>query len=119
MSRKQQRIEDLRQRIAEVSPTEAQALAAAGALLVDIRETEELAAGTPIPSVHVARGFLELRIEELAQDASRTIVVLCAGGVRSLFAADSLQGLGYRDVRSLRGGYQAWLEARLPTATPS
>jgi molybdopterin/thiamine biosynthesis adenylyltransferase/rhodanese-related sulfurtransferase len=119
MSRKQQRIEDLRQRIAEVSPTEAQALAAAGALLVDIRETEELAAGTPIPSVHVARGFLELRIEELAQDASQTIVVLCAGGVRSLFAADSLQGLGYRDVRSLRGGYQAWLEARLPTATPS
>jgi molybdopterin/thiamine biosynthesis adenylyltransferase/rhodanese-related sulfurtransferase len=115
MSRKQQRIEDLKARIQEVSPGEARALSEAGALLLDIREAEELASGTPVAAVHMGRAFLELRIEDLARDTDQTIVLMCAGGVRSLFAAESIRGLGFGDVRSLRGGYQAWLDAGLPT----
>ena len=45
------------------------------------------------------RGFLELRVEEEVPEADTTVLVMCAGGVRSLFAAEGLQNLGYEDVR--------------------
>ncbi|MDA0372235.1 MAG: molybdopterin-synthase adenylyltransferase MoeB [Planctomycetota bacterium] len=119
MSRKQQRLAELRHTIREVRPEEAHRLARDGALFLDIREADELGAGVPEGAMHVGRAFLELRIEELAPETDRTIVLLCAGGARSLFAAESLRGLGFTDVRSLEGGFRAWLDEGLPTVTPS
>lgn len=104
----------LRARVREVSVEAAHAAQRAGALIVDVREDAERAAGTPSGAVGVSRGFLELRIGELAPDRSRAILAVCGSGARSLFAADTLTQLGYADVASVAGGYAAWLASGLP-----
>lgn len=118
MSRRDRRLAELRTSIREVTAEEARALQTDGALLVDVREPDEVAQGSPPGAARIVRGFLELRIEDASPDPDRTIVVMCAGGVRSLFAAEDLQQLGYADVRSLQGGFNAWKEVGLPVETP-
>src|SRR6185436_3117956 len=61
---------------------------------------------------------LEMRIEGLAPDRSRRVLLYCAGGNRSLLAAESLQRLGYRDVASVAGGLKRWKDNGLPVETP-
>ena len=111
-------LDELRSQVPEISPMEAQRRMGAGALMVDVRETEELAAGSPRGALHVPRSFLELRIEEKVPDHDRPLLLLCEVGVRSLFAAASLHQLGYREVYSVAGGYSAWKAAGLPCDTP-
>jgi molybdopterin/thiamine biosynthesis adenylyltransferase/rhodanese-related sulfurtransferase len=119
MSARDRRLAALRGLIAETSPDAARALAAAGsALLIDIRDDDETAAGSPAGALRLGRSFLELRIEQAAPDLDRPLLVLCAGGTRSLFAAQDLRELGYRDVRSVAGGFAAWKAAGLPVETP-
>ncbi|SMH59234.1 molybdopterin-synthase adenylyltransferase MoeB [Azospirillum agricola] len=118
MSLKDRRLAELRARIAEVGPADALALQRGGALLVDVREDEETAPGSPAGALRLPRGFLELRIEDKAPDPARTILLLCAGGTRSLFAAEDLARLGYADVRSVAGGFSAWKAAGLPVEVP-
>ncbi len=77
-------------------------------VLVDVREQDEWDEGYVPGAVHVPRGMLESRIEGLLPDRSREIVVYCAGGSRSAFAAKSLGELGYEHVTSLIGGFTDW-----------
>ncbi|MCG5243415.1 molybdopterin-synthase adenylyltransferase MoeB [Azospirillum doebereinerae] len=118
MSLKDRRLAELRARIPEVAAAEALELQRGGALLVDVREDEETAPGSPAGALRLPRGFLELRIEDKAPDPARTILLLCAGGTRSLFAAEDLARLGYADVRSVAGGFSAWKAAGLPVEVP-
>ena len=118
MSLKDRRLADLRARIAEVTAADALALQRDGALLVDVREDEETATGSPAGALRLPRGFLELRIEEKAPDPARPVLLMCAGGTRSLFAAEDLLRLGYEDVRSVAGGFSAWKAAGLPVEVP-
>jgi molybdopterin/thiamine biosynthesis adenylyltransferase len=118
MSRKDVRLAELRAGVPEVTPAEAEALRAAGAELIDVREPDEVAQGSPPGARRIVRGFLELRIEDAVPDAGRTVLVMCAGGVRSLFAAEGLLKLGYTDVRSVVGGFQRWKADGLPVETP-
>ncbi|MBY6260635.1 molybdopterin-synthase adenylyltransferase MoeB [Azospirillum sp. 412522] len=118
MSLKDRRLADLRARIAEVTAADAVALQRDGALLVDVREDEETATGSPAGALRLPRGFLELRIEEKAPDPARPLLLMCAGGTRSLFAAEDLLRLGYGDVRSVAGGFSAWKAAGLPVEVP-
>ena len=104
--------------IREVTPQEAQAAAANGAVLVDVREADEWAQGHAPGAVHIPRGFLELRIEEKAKDKNAPVVLYCAGGVRSALAARSLQELGFVDVVSVTGGFGKWKEAGLEIVVP-
>lgn len=76
--------------------------------LIDVREADEVAGGIIAGAATIPRGFLELRVEQIAPDRDRDIVVYCQGGVRSAFAARSLQDLGYRKVASMAGGFGAW-----------
>jgi len=108
----------LRATVAAVGPAEAAALVADGAVLVDVREREEMAAGTAPGAVALPRGFLELQAENALPDKAKTLVVFCQTGYRSLFAADALTRLGYRDVRHLDGGFRAWSAAGLPVELP-
>lgn len=85
--------------------------------LIDVREGEEYAAGRLPGAVSIPRGFLELRIESKAQ-RDEPIVVYCAGGVRSAFAAKTLAELGYQNVQSMAGGYSRWHDASYPTDVP-
>ena len=87
-------------------------------LVVDVRERDEFEEGAIKDAVHVPRGYLELRIENVAPDRSRPIVLYCAGGARSALAARSLEELGYENVSSLAGGFGAWKNAGLPYVVP-
>ena len=114
----ERRMAELKSVIAEVEPEEAQTLLAQGALLVDVREVDEIANGSPAGSLRMGRGYLELRIEDRVPDKDHTLVVMCAGGVRSLFAAEALTQLGYSDVRSLAGGFNRWKNQGLDFEIP-
>ena len=109
----------LRERMPPVEPARAAELAAADALLVDIRELDEIAQGTPVGARALGRGFLEMRLERAVRDKHQTVLLLCASGARSLLAADQLEDLGYTDVRSVAGGFDAWKDAGLAFATPA
>lgn len=108
MKAKDLRLTQIKRDISEVSPTDALALQKDGAALVDIRETEEIAQGSPVGSLRVTRGYLELRIEEMVPEFDHTILVMCGGGTRSLFACEALKRMGYKDVRSVQGGFNGW-----------
>ncbi|MHC5212631.1 MAG: molybdopterin-synthase adenylyltransferase MoeB [Planctomycetota bacterium] len=118
MSGKERRLKELRAGIPEVTPAEAEALRAAGAVLVDVREPDEVAQGSPAGARRIVRGFLELRIEDAVPDVATTVLVICAGGVRSLFAAEGVAKLGYGDVRSVVGGFNRWKADGLPVEVP-
>jgi molybdopterin/thiamine biosynthesis adenylyltransferase/rhodanese-related sulfurtransferase len=118
MSAKARRIAALRQRIPEVDPAEAFRRAAVGAVLVDVREPEEVAQGSPANAVRIPRGFLELKIEESVADLDHPLLTVCAGGTRSLFAAENLLQLGFTDVTSVAGGIAAWKREGLPVEVP-
>jgi len=77
-------------------------------VLVDVREKHEWNEGYIPGAIHVPRGFLELQIEEAIPDKSKTVVLYCAGGVRSLIAGSTLQQMGYKDVVSMSGGFGQW-----------
>ena len=109
----------VRAEIREVDAEDADRLRAGGALVLDVREGDEVEQGVVPGAVHIPRGFLEFRIEEFAADRERPIVVYCAGGGRSAFAAKSLADLGYRDVVSLAGGFNGWKSAGKPWAVPT
>lgn len=115
---KARRIAELRAEVPEVGPVEARRLQQGGAALIDVREPDEVADGTARGALPLGRGFLELRIEEAVPDPATTVVLMCAGGTRSLFAADGLRRLGYRDVRSLAGGFSQWKAEGLPIEVP-
>jgi molybdopterin/thiamine biosynthesis adenylyltransferase/rhodanese-related sulfurtransferase len=84
------------------------------ALFLDVREQDEWDEGHIPGAVFVPRGNLEGRIEGLVPDRGRSIVVYCAGGSRSAFAAKSLGELGYGNVASLAGGYTDWKRNGFP-----
>jgi molybdopterin/thiamine biosynthesis adenylyltransferase/rhodanese-related sulfurtransferase len=87
-------------------------------LLVDVREHDEWGEGHIPGAVHVPRGHLESRIEHAVRDRSRPLVVYCAGGSRSAFAAKTLEELGYENVASLAGGFTDWKRNGFPTQLP-
>src|SRR6266566_423895 len=87
-------------------------------VVVDVREKHEWNEGHIPGALHVPRGFLELQIEEAVPDKSKTVVLYCAGGVRSLIAGSTLQQMGYKDVISMSGGYGQWKGNGFPFVQP-
>jgi molybdopterin/thiamine biosynthesis adenylyltransferase/rhodanese-related sulfurtransferase len=77
-------------------------------LLLDVREPDEVEQGIIPGALHIPRGHLEAQIEARVVDKTVPVVVYCAGGVRSAFAARTLQELGYSDVLSMAGGFGRW-----------
>ena len=87
-------------------------------LFVDVREQDEWDEGHIPGAVHVPRGHLESKIEAAAPDKAQPVVVYCAGGSRSAFAAKTLEELGYENVASLAGGFTDWKRSGFPTQLP-
>src|SRR5579859_892788 len=77
-------------------------------VLVDVREKHEWSEGYIPGAIHVPRGYLELQIEEAVPDKSKTVVLYCAGGVRSLMAGNTLKQMGYENAISMAGGFGQW-----------
>ena len=84
--------------IREVDPAEAERMVRDGAVLLDVREADEFEQGAVPGSVFLPRGHLESQVEGKLPDRDRPVVVMCAGGVRSAFAARTMEQLGYGDV---------------------
>ena len=112
-------LEQTKRQVTEVSPADAQTLVHRGAALIDVREADEVEQGLIPGATHIPRGFLEARVEETVRDHATPVVVYCAGGARSAFAAKALAELGYIDVVSLAGGFGGWKGAGLPWETPA
>ncbi|MCA9524373.1 MAG: molybdopterin-synthase adenylyltransferase MoeB [Myxococcales bacterium] len=113
-------LQKLKQSVTEISPDQAHEMIQdePETALIDVRESGEWGDGHAAGAVHISRGFLELKIESAFPDKEQPIVLYCAGGTRSLFAADSLKKLGYRRVYSIATGYKGWKESGLPTMRP-
>ncbi len=82
--------------------------------LIDIREDREVAKDYAAGAIHIGRGILERDIEEIIPEKHAEIVLYCGGGFRSALSADSLQQMGYPNVKSMAGGIRAWREAGYP-----
>jgi molybdopterin/thiamine biosynthesis adenylyltransferase/rhodanese-related sulfurtransferase len=105
--------------IREVDTAGAAARIEAGSpVVLDVREPEEYEQGALPGAVHIPRGHLESQIESRVSDHDAEIVVYCAGGVRSAFAARTLGELGYTDVVSMDGGFGKWKDEGRPWTTP-
>lgn len=104
---------------AEIDPGDACARQAADALLLDVREDAERAAGMPRGAESVPHAEVAARIGAIEPDVDREILTLCASGRRSALARDVLCGLGYRRVASVRGGFTRWCAEGLPLAEGS
>ena len=87
-------------------------------VLVDVREKIEWNEGHIPGAIHVPRGYLELQIEEAVPDKSKTVVLYCAGGVRSLMAGSTLKQMGYPNAISMSGGFGQWKGSGLPFVQP-
>ena len=114
---------EARSRITRVTPTEALARIAAGAVLVDIRPAAQRARGGEIPgALVVERNVLEWRFDPLSEarlpEATGydvDVIVLCSEGYTSSLAADALRALGLSRATDVVGGFTAWAAAGLPT----
>jgi sulfur-carrier protein adenylyltransferase/sulfurtransferase len=79
-----------------------------GAVVLDVREPEEYEQGAIPGAVHIPRGTLEGSVESRLTDKSAPVVIHCASGVRSAFAAKTLTDMGYENVVSMVGGFNKW-----------
>lgn len=113
--------------IKECSVTKVHQCLTSDTLLIDIRELAEFRKGHIPGALLAPRGLLEFEIhglvERTASDPSvapedRDIVLYCGTGGRSALAAETLDSMGYRQVKSMAGGIVAWAAARLPVDLP-
>ncbi|MFN2607137.1 MAG: molybdopterin-synthase adenylyltransferase MoeB [Acidimicrobiales bacterium] len=113
-------LNEAKAQISEVDTAQAERLLAErpGAVVLDVREADEYEQGALAGAVHIPRGFLESQVENKLPDRSAPVVVYCAGGTRSAFAARTLADLGYNDVVSVAGGFNKWKNEGRPWSTP-
>ncbi len=108
-------LDEARASIKQVGAEEARDLMKnSGAVVVDVRESDEWRQGHIPEAIFVPRGFLELRIEDKVPDRKAPVILQCASGTRSLLAARTLREMGYEKLYSLNGGFNAWKDKGLP-----
>ncbi|HEY1592969.1 MAG TPA: molybdopterin-synthase adenylyltransferase MoeB [Solirubrobacteraceae bacterium] len=102
-------LRQIKSRIDEVDPAIVREQASNGAVVVDVREPEEWAAGHIPGAKHVPKSYLESRIEGAAPDRDQHLILYCASGNRSAWATRTLvEDLGYENVESMTGGFTLW-----------
>ncbi|MEI6234361.1 MAG: rhodanese-like domain-containing protein [Planctomycetota bacterium] len=113
--------EEARQEIPEISVADVAAQTTGGArpfLLIDVREPNEHAAGIIPGAIPLPRGLIEISIAKIVQDENAPIVCYCGGGTRSLFGAQQLKRVGFKNVKSMAGGFKGWTMAGNDIAQP-
>lgn len=106
-------VDDAKSRVREISIDDARQRLKANpaAVLLDVREDGEWAAGHAQEAQHLGKGILERDIEQRFPDKSAEIIMYCGGGFRSALTCDAAQKIGYTNVRSLIGGYKGMIAA--------
>ena len=112
-------IRQIKAQITETDPSVVRELVGNGVAIVDVRETEEFAAGHLPGARHVPRSYLESRIEGIVPDRGQRVVLYCASGIRSALAAYTLANdLGYEQVESMTGGITLWKDRGYEVEVP-
>jgi len=113
-------LSEYRESIPEMGPEEVEKILDNGSevTIVDVRESEEYRSGHLPGALQLSRGFLEMQAAKKLPDQDAAIIAYCAGGVRSLFAANSLRVLGYSNVTSMKGGFTRWKQGGHPVDVP-
>jgi molybdopterin/thiamine biosynthesis adenylyltransferase/rhodanese-related sulfurtransferase len=112
-------LRQVKSEIEEIDPSEVKELLDEGVVVVDVRETEEVAAGHLPGARHVPRSYLESRIEGIVPDRFANVILYCASGVRSAYAARTLgEDLGYQNVKSMTGGIVLWKDRGYEVVVP-
>jgi rhodanese-related sulfurtransferase len=114
-------VNEAKQQTTEISPEEFERLRKESndVLVVDVREAEDYQNGHLPGAVSIPRGALEMNIDDHTTDEERPVVLYCGGGSRSALSALSLQQMGYKNVKSLVGGFRGWKEAERPIENSS
>ena len=114
-------VEEARQHIDEVSPEAAETLMREADAVIDVREPDEYQSGHIPGAINIPRGLLEFRLSNSPELAARDLNVMlyCKTSGRAALAARILADMGYLQVRSIEGGYDAWHEAGKPIARPT
>jgi len=107
-------IEDAKTRVEEISVQELREVDLKNVHLIDVREEGEWLRGRAENAIHLSKGLIEWKIEKVIPDRSAPIICYCGGGMRSVLAAENLQRMGYRSVKTLIGGFSAWKKAGKP-----
>jgi len=112
-------LRQIKDRIEELDPGAVREQLDSGALVVDVRQDEEWATGHIPGARHVPKSHLESRIEGVAPDKSQRVVLYCASGQRSAWAARTLiEDLGYESVESMTGGFTLWKDRGYQVEVP-
>ena len=109
---------DLKKRVKEATPQEVQELLKGDVQLGDVREKNEWDEGHLPGAAFVPKSYLEQWAEDRLPNKDKPTILYCAGGVRSVMAADALQKLGYTNVISMSGGFNRWKDTGLPWTKP-
>ena len=112
-------LQSVKGEIEEIDPSQVLELLEEGVVIVDVRESDEITAGHLPGAKHVPRGYLESRIEGIVPDRASTVILYCASGVRSAYAARTLsRDLGYESVKSMTGGITLWKDRGYDVEVP-
>src|SRR5213082_186306 len=112
-------LQQTKARIREVTTAEGEtALADPKTVVLDVREPDEYDQGALPRAIHIPRGQLESNVENKIVDHDAPLLVYCAGGTRSAFAAETLSQLGYTNVVSMDGGFNKWKNEGRDWRTP-
>ncbi len=112
-------LRQIKSRIDEVDPAAVREQVGNGAVIVDVREPEEWSAGHIPGAIHVPKSYFESRIEGAVSDRDQHVVLYCASGNRSAWAARTLtEDLGYEHVESMTGGFTLWKDRGYEVETP-
>ena len=117
MTRFQELVAEAKKNITEISPNETKEALVRGAVVIDVREDDDWTEGHIKGAKHLSRGVIELEIEDEIPDLDQPIICYCGGGSRAALVTESLQKMGYENVRSIAGGFRAWKASDLPTTT--
>ncbi|RYJ61570.1 rhodanese-like domain-containing protein [Pseudomonas songnenensis] len=114
-------VEQARTKIQEISMSEAESALQAADVLIDVREPDEFREGHIEGALNIPRGVLEFKLSGAPELSARDlhIVLYCKTSGRAALAAASLQEMGYLSVKSIAGGFDAWVAAGKPAIKPS
>ncbi|RZI85968.1 MAG: rhodanese-like domain-containing protein [Rubrivivax sp.] len=102
---------EAKRRVTLITPAQARERISQGAVLIDVRDAEELVDKPAIPgAIHISRGRLESKITDVVPDTNTPVILYCGGGNRGVLATDTLRQLGYAQAANLEGGLRAWLD---------
>ena len=104
----------------EVALKDAEQAIREAAVLIDIREADEFAAGHLAGAILMPRGLLEFKLSAAPTLAARDlkVVLYCKTSGRAALAAQSMQAMGYLNVQSIAGGFDAWVAEGKPVVKP-